>query len=236
MRGSECALSGSGSDPGSLGRDATAGTPLPDPSEPHAHLRDLIRRLPALAPCEEAIGAAHAMLAACFRRGNTLLLCGNGGSAADCEHLAGELLKGFALTRPLSASDRERLPEPLASRLQEGLPAIPLPSLMSANTAFANDVDPQMTFAQGVWALGRPGDVLLGISTSGNAANVCHAIEAAHGRSMETLALTGAEGGRLAGLATHAIRAPETDCDRVQELHLPIYHCLARMLEETFFG
>ena len=171
-----------------------------------------------------------------FAGGGKLLLCGNGGSAADCEHFSGELLKGFCSERTLSPEEVQALGEPLGHSLQGGLPALPLPSLMSANSAFSNDVEPRFAFAQGVWAPGRPGDALLGISTSGDAENVCLAARAARARGLEVIGLTGRGGGRLAGLADVCVRAPETSCHRVQELHLPIYHCLAELLERELFG
>lgn len=198
------------------------------------HVAELCARHPSLATCREAIAAAYTLLEGCFRSGGTIYLCGNGGSAADCEHWSGELLKGFERHRPPPAD--HRLPPELARILQRGLPAIPLTGFSSLRTAFANDVDPRADFAQLVWALGRPGDVLVGISTSGNAENVRLAALTAKAKDMRVLALTGAKGGKLVELADVAIRAPETSTRLAQELHLPIYHALCLMLEDAFFG
>ena len=161
------------------------------------------------------------------------MLCGNGGSAADCEHWSGELLKSFESHRPLASG--HRLPEDIAKLLQQALPAIPLTGFASLRTAFLNDVDPHADFAQLVWGLGRPGDVLIGISTSGNAKNVCMAARTATAKGLKVLSLTGAKGGQLAGLADVAIKAPETRTCLVQEQHLPIYHTLCLMLEDACF-
>ena len=155
-----------------------------------------------------------------------MLLCGNGGSAADAEHWAGELLKGFVQKRPLNSVEKSGLPADLALKLQGALPAIPLTGFVSLGTAFANDVDPNLTFAQLVWGLGRPGDVLIGISTSGNARNVCMAMEAARVRGMLRIGLSGKTGGDLCSLCNVCIKAPATETYLIQEYHLPIYHCL----------
>jgi len=200
------------------------------------HLDDLIQQFPALESCRKDIESAFVALARCFRRGKKILLCGNGGSAADCEHWSAELTKGFQDRRPLSAQWREKLGAELGGKLQGALPAIPLPSLMCLSTAFANDVDPEMVFAQGVWALGAEGDLLVGISTSGNSTNVLLAAEVARAKGLATIGLTGESGGKLVGLVQVCIRAPETEVHRVQQYHLPIYHCLCLMLEAEFFS
>jgi len=197
------------------------------------HLEDLLRRLPQLAVCQAEIEAAFALCEQSFRTQGTMYLCGNGGSAADCEHWAGELLKGFESHRPLPAGNT--LPPELSRILQQALPAIPLTGFMGLRSAFANDVEPRADYAQLVWGLGRPGDVLVGISTSGNAQNVCLAAKAARAKGLKILSLTGAKGGQLAGLSDVAIKAPETRTLLVQELHLPIYHTLCLMLEDAFF-
>ncbi len=181
------------------------------------------------------IAQAFALLGGCFAGGGKLLLCGNGGSAADAEHWSGELLKGFKSLRPLPEPERRGLPPALAARLQGGLPALPLTSFIALSTAFANDVEPRLVFAQLVWALGKPGDILAAISTSGNAANVCDAAVAARARGLRVLGLTGESGGKLAPLCDVCVRGPATETFRVQEFHLPIYHCLSLMLEERFF-
>ena len=200
------------------------------------HLAKLIRRLPELAACEASIAEAYAVLHACFKSGGKILLCGNGGSAADADHWAGELLKGFGQKRPLSAKDRKKLPSYVAKHLQGALPAIPLTSFTALTSAFGNDVTSDLAFAQLTAALGRRGDVLVALSTSGNARNVCHAAATARARGLRTIGLTGASGGRLRSLSDICIRVPARETYRAQEYHLPIYHCLSLLLEDAFFG
>jgi len=200
------------------------------------HVQNLLRRQPDLSVCQADVIRAFEMLRDCFRGGGKVLLCGNGGSAADAEHWAGELLKGFLHKRALNRNDKRGLPVELALKLQAGLPAIPLTGFVSLSTAFANDVDPQLVFAQLVWALGRPGDLLIGISTSGNAGNVCAAMEAAGARGLVRVGLSGKSGGRLFSNCDLCIRAPANETYLIQEFHLPIYHCLSLMLEDEFFG
>lgn len=200
----------------------------------NGRLRDLVQRVPALEPCTGDVDRAFSTLKDCFVAGGKALACGNGGSAADAEHWAGELLKG--MLKPRRLPPNPSLPQRLAERLQGALPMIPLTGFLSYHTAFGNDVDPELVFAQLVWALGRPGDVLVAISTSGNSENVCAAAEAASAKGMPVIALTGADGGRLGDLAGVAIRAPARETHLVQELHLPVYHCLSVMLEDEFFA
>jgi D-sedoheptulose 7-phosphate isomerase len=200
------------------------------------HINHLLQRRPELAECRSEIGKSFEVLRDCFQRGGKLLLCGNGGSAADAEHWAGELLKGFALKRPLKPSEKADLPTELGLKLQGSLPAIPLTGFVSLATAFGNDVDPQLTFAQLVWGLGKPGDVLIGISTSGNAHNVCAAMDAAKARGMYRLGLSERIGGRLNSHCDLCIKVPADETYLIQELHLPIYHCLCLMLEAEFFS
>lgn len=200
------------------------------------HINKLLQRCPQLAVCRPDVEKVFAILRDCFRNGGKLLLCGNGGSAADAEHWAGELLKGFGHKRPLNQSEKQGLPEDLGIKLQGALPAIPLTGFVSLSTAFANDVDPELIFAQLVWGLGRPGDVLVGISTSGNACNVCTAMEAAKARGLVRVGLSGRTGGRLDPLCDLCIKVPADETYLLQELHLPIYHCLCLMLEDEFFG
>ena len=199
-------------------------------------LKDLLDRVPALAVCAADIERAFSLLRDCYAAGRKALVCGNGGSAADAEHWAGELLKSFVRKRPLPADARQGLSPKLAQGLQGALPMIPLTGFLSFRTAFANDADPDLEFAQLVWALGRPGDILVALSTSGDSANVCLAAEAASARGMKTIALTGETGGKLAGLADVCVRAPASRTHLVQELHLPVYHCLSLMLEDAFFA
>jgi len=203
---------------------------------PQRHLTNLLHRRPELAGATPSIVQAYEVLRRSFRAGGKVLLCGNGGSAADADHWAGELLKGFCKVRPLSPKERGDLRPALARKLQRALPAIPLTSFPAATTAFGNDVDPDLAYAQLTSALGRRGDVLVGLSTSGNAKNVCAAAEVARSRGLKVIALTGSSGGRLKPLADVCICAPTKETYRAQEYHLPIYHCLSLMLEEEFFG
>jgi D-sedoheptulose 7-phosphate isomerase len=203
---------------------------------PKVHLENLIQRAPALARCSDDIWKAFTAMRDSLRRDGKLLLCGNGGSASDAEHWAGELLKGFCRKRPLNQKERNLLPDELAGKLQGALPAIPLTGFPSLSTAFGNDVAPELIFAQLTWGLGRAGDVFVGISTSGNARNVCAAAEVARARGLFTLALTGESGGKLKPLCDLAICVPSSETYRVQEYHLPIYHCLSLMLEDEFFA
>jgi len=200
------------------------------------HLSTLLEDYPEMESGIADIERAFQAMSQCYRNSGKVLLCGNGGSAADCEHWSGELMKGFRKKRPLSEEWRKKLPPLLAGSLQQALPAIPLTGFLSLNTAFANDVSAELVFAQSVWALGRPGDILIGISTSGNAKNVCAAVQAANARQMLSIGLTGKQGGRLSELAGIVIRAPASEVHRVQQYHLPIYHCLCLMLEDEFFG
>lgn len=201
----------------------------------NTHLSRLIDRHPTLRPCAEEIDNVFRAMATCFGGGGKALFCGNGGSSADADHWSGELLKGFATRRTPSAEDRERLGESLAAHLQQGLPCLPLPNFTALLTAFANDVAPEFGFAQLVYALGRPGDVLVGISTSGNSRSVNLAVETANALGLVTIGLTGAGGGGLARHARHSIRVPATVTHEIQELHLPVYHTLCLMLEGHFF-
>ena len=203
---------------------------------PHSHLTALVKRLPELDGCHASILDAYNALHDCFKSGGKILLCGNGGSAADADHWAGELLKGFGQKRPLSAEDKKDLPAYVGDHLQGALPAIPLTGFAALNSAFCNDVAADLVFAQLTSALGRPGDVLVALSTSGNARNVGFAVETARARGLRTLGLSGESGGRLRELCDICIRVPSSETYRVQEYHLPIYHCLSLMLEDAFFG
>jgi D-sedoheptulose 7-phosphate isomerase len=206
-----------------------------------AMLARLIERYPVLGSCRREIEAAREALQTAFEAGGKLLLCGNGGSAADCEHIAGELLKGFERKRPLAEETRRALAQQgddgaeLGAKLQQGLPAISLVGHASLASAFANDVDGDLIFAQLVNALGKPGDVLLAISTSGLGRNVVMAGLTARALGMVTIALTGRGGGRLAKVCHIAIDAPGETTPDVQELHVPIYHYLCRAIEARFF-
>lgn len=199
------------------------------------HLDALVRRVPSVSVCRADIEHAFTMMRDAYKANAKVLVCGNGGSASDAEHWAAELLKGFCKRRPLSMEDRAKLPTYLADRIQSSLPIIPLTGFPALSTAFANDVAPELTFAQMVWAFGSSKDVFIGISTSGDARNVCAAAQAARGKGLLTLALTGDSGGALKSLCDLTIRVPERDTYLIQELHLPIYHCLSLMLEDEFF-
>lgn len=199
-------------------------------------------RYPALAECRNDMQCALMQLKNCIAAGNKILLCGNGGSAADCEHIAGELLKGFKKKRPLSEDDFARWEKAypgegaeIARRLQGGIPAISLPSFCATMTAVANDTAADMIFAQLVWALGKPGDILIALSTSGLAKNVLQAAKAAHLRGMQVVSLTGKAASSLSDVADVAIRVPARDTYQVQEYHLPVYHWLCMKLEESLF-
>jgi D-sedoheptulose 7-phosphate isomerase len=203
----------------------------------------LLERYPVLQPCQKELGSGLDLLVAAYRAGNKLLVCGNGGSAADSEHVVAELMKGFLKRRPISSSDRARFEaasetdgKAIALRLQGALPAISLASPVSLITAIANDIDFEMIFAQQVYGLGRSGDVLLGISTSGNSRDVLNAVIVAKGLGLGTIVLTGRSGGALAPLADVSIKVPADDISEIQELHLPVYHWLSTELEEIFFA
>lgn len=209
------------------------------------YLEQLTQRYPALKACADDIRKAYGILEECFARGGKLLVAGNGGSCADSEHIVGELMKGFKLKRrcPREFEDKLREIDPvrgaeLAESLQGGLPAIALTGHQGLNTAFINDVKDGglYTYAQQVYGYGRAGDVLLGISTSGNSKNVMYATVAARALGMKVIALTGASGGELYKVADVTVRVPESETFMVQELHLPVYHCLCLMLEQRFFG
>ena len=195
----------------------------------------LCERLPFLTECKEAIRHSTKVLIHAFESGNKLLLCGNGGSAADCEHIAGELVKRFSNPRPLSGELAESLGTDLSQNLHGGLPALSLPSMIGFHTAFANDDNPEYAFAQQVLAFGKKGDILLAISTSGNSKNLIHAVHTAKSLGLKTITLTGESGGQLALLCDYAIQAPASETPRVQELHLPIYHAICTVVEDTLF-
>lgn len=201
----------------------------------NAHLACLIQRVPALASCLKDIQRFYDILRGSLAGGGKLLICGNGGSGADAEHWAGELLKGFGQKRPIQGKLLEQLGPELAGQLQGALPVIPLTGFLGLHTAWQNDCNPDHIYAQLTLGLGRPGDTLIGISTSGNSRNVALALETANKTGLNTVALTGAGGGRAAQLAQASIRVPSTETYLIQEYHLPVYHTLCLMLEEEFF-
>jgi len=207
------------------------------------HIQYLISRYPQLAVCAEDIERAYTMLVSSFSQNGKLLVAGNGGSAADAEHIVGELMKEFKLKRKVFASHAERLKQideqlgtVLAEHLQGALPAIALDGQLSLTTAFMNDSVPELVLAQQVNGYGQDGDVFLGISTSGNSKNVLYAAVAAKAKGMKVIGLTGERESKLTALSDVCIRVPETETYKVQELHLPVYHCLCLMLEQYFFA
>lgn len=193
----------------------------------------LYETYPALSVCRDDVEKAIEQMLHTYRQGGKLLLCGNGGSAADSDHIMGELMKGFLLPRPVTD---ERLPQRLRRGLQGSLPAISLPSQSAVLSAFCNDVDPEMMYAQLVYGYGRPGDLVVGISTSGNSKNVVNALEVAKCLGLSTLALTGEKESRLSQLADVTIRVPAVETYLVQEYHLPVYHYLCARVEQAMFG
>lgn len=208
-------------------------------------LKQLISRYPELGACREDIEEAYRILEHCFESGNKLLVAGNGGSCADSQHIVGELMKGFKLPRTCSEDFAKKLKAidsirgaELAEKLQGGLSAIALTDHQGLNTAYINDVanGGLLVYAQQIYGFGKKGDVFLGISTSGNSQNIMNAVVVAKAIGMKVIGLTGKHGGELAKVADVAIKAPETETFMIQELHLPIYHCLCLMLEEKFFG
>ena len=205
-------------------------------------ISELIERYPVLAAFETEITNAKNAMIECFQKGGKLLLCGNGGSCADCDHIVGELMKGFRSKRSLSEEKKAQmratcaeLDESVLEKLQNALPAISLPSFTALNTAYANDVAPELMYAQGVFGLGVKDDILFAISTSGNSQNVVEAAKVAKAMGIRVIALTGGSGGMLGKLADICICVPETETYKVQELHLPVYHCLCEEIECYFF-
>ncbi len=203
----------------------------------------IFQRYPQLESCREDMEKALAILADCVKNDGKLLLCGNGGSCADCDHIAGECLKGFLKKRELSACEKAGWKEAygaegawIADALQGGFCAINLPGFTAPISAVSNDTDPRLVYAQLTWAMGKPGDVLMGISTSGNAQNVKYAAQAAKQKGMKVISLTGQKDSALSELADAAIRVPAQETYQVQEYHLPVYHWLCATLEEVLWG
>jgi D-sedoheptulose 7-phosphate isomerase len=214
------------------------------------HILNLVTRFPALAGIQDDITKAFDVMRNCFASGGKLLVCGNGGSAADSGHITGELLKGFVRERALPSVDKERLAQAAAglggqaetaaaaalqAKLQQGLPAVSLCDMSAPLTAVINDNGAEFMYAQLVYALGKPGDVLFAISTSGGSKNIVYAALAARAFGLKTVALTGKTGGELAKISDAAIIVPEDETYKIQEYHLPVYHALCLALEEHFF-
>lgn len=207
------------------------------------YIETLVKRYPCLKQIQEELTAAYLIMEECYEQGGKLLVAGNGGSAADSEHMVGELMKRFKLQRPLPQSFTEKLRkidaergEFLSQKLENALTAVPLMTCEALITAYINDVGAPGVFAQQLFGLARPGDVFLGISTSGNSENILYAAVLAKAMELPVIALTGGKENRLAGFADVSVGVPETETEKIQELHLPIYHCWCMMLEDHFFG
>lgn len=207
------------------------------------HVEVLCERYPTLESVKKEIVGAFFLLAESYENGGKLLVAGNGGSAADAEHIVGELMKGLKLPRKPSEEFADKLIREnkelgivLAENLQGALPAIALDGHPALSTAYMNDCEPLLCFAQQVNGYGKAGDVFLGISTSGNSKNVLYAATTAHAKGMKVIGLTGAKGSKLEQMSDVCIKVPQTETYIIQELHLPVYHCLCLMLEDEFFG
>lgn len=207
------------------------------------HIDLLIDRYPVLEACKEDIISGYELLEECYTNGGKLLIAGNGGSAADAEHIVGELMKGFKLSRKQDNVFKSKLimedkdfGTVLSDNLQGALPAIALDGHPSLSTAYMNDCEPLLCFAQQVNGFGKEGDIFLGISTSGNSKNILYAAVTAHAKGLKVIGLTGQKESKLSELADVCIKVPETETYMIQELHLPVYHCLCLMLEDKFFG
>ncbi len=204
---------------------------------------ELLTRYPCLEVCKDEIAAARDALIACYEADGKVMICGNGGSCADADHIVGELMKGFLSLRPLSEEKKammkantDLVDDELLSKLQGGLPAFSLPSMTALNMAFCNDVDPELIYAQPIMAMGRKNDVLIAISTSGNSKNVFGAVKVAKALGVTVIGLTGGKGGKLKEHSDVAIVVPESETFKIQELHLPVYHYLCAAVEQHFFG
>lgn len=211
--------------------------------EPERYLDNLIERYPVLLDCKDKIHAAYITFREGYKNGGKLLIAGNGGSAADAEHITGELMKAFTCTRSVPDNLKHRIlsvnkeiGQELAAGLECALPTIPLTSHEGLFTAYLNDREPKNIYAQQVCGYGKAGDVFLGISTSGNSENVVRAAIIAKAMDIRIVSLTGKNGGQLAEFEDVGIHVPETETYKIQELHLPVYHCICMMLEEYFFG
>ena len=208
-------------------------------------LERLMKRYPQLVGCREAITETYQVLEESFRNGGKLLICGNGGSAADSDHIVGELMKGFLMPRKLDQAMADKMQQVcpdeadyFMKNLQGALPALSMVNQVALNTAFANDQAPDLSFAQQLLGMGDAGDVLLAISTSGNSTNVIYALQMAKVKGVRTIALTGKSGGKIKSrnLADITICVPDDETFRIQELHLPVYHMLCIAAENEFFG
>ena len=195
-------------------------------------MEELLSRNSKLAECRDSIKKALDLMIDTYKNGGKVLVCGNGGSAADCEHIVGELMKGFLEKREVTDN---RISEDLRKNLQGALPAISLPSQSAILSAFINDVEPDMMYAQLVYGYAKENDLVIGISTSGNSKNVVNAIEVARCMGVKTLSLTGSKESKLSDISDVTICVPETETYKVQELHLPVYHYLCAEVEKEMF-
>ncbi len=207
------------------------------------YLDDLVHRYPVLSASEQDIVKGVELLIRSVEKDNKILICGNGGSSADADHIVGELMKGFIQKRPLSKTQKDALRKEggdlgiqMGELLQQAIPAISLSAHSALNTAFLNDVDPSLIFAQQVLGLGKNHDVLWGISTSGNSKNIIAAIIAAKAMGLKTMSLTGERESRLSELSDVCIRVKGTETYKIQELHLPVYHTICMIIEDHFFN
>ena len=206
-------------------------------------MEELLTRYPTLTVCKDDLTAAISLMLDTYRKGGKIMVCGNGGSCADAQHIVGELMKGFLLRRPMTKEQREAFADALgeedaalfASRMQRGIPAMALDGATGLLTAYANDVDADYIYAQQVFACGQKNDLLIGISTSGNSKNVVNAMKAAKAMGIAGVSLTGAKESKLSALSNVTIRVPETETFKVQELHLPVYHYLCAQMEAIVF-
>ncbi len=195
-------------------------------------LEELLDRYPVLCDCKEELKKAAELMIETYKNGGKILVCGNGGSAADSEHIVGELMKGFMLKRPV---EDKRIPDRIRAKLQGSLPAISLPSQAAILSAYINDVDPEMMYAQLVYGYAKENDLVIGISTSGNSKNIVNAIETAKAMNVKTMSLTGKTDSELSKLSDVTIKVPAAETYKVQELHLPVYHYLCAETEKYFY-
>jgi D-sedoheptulose 7-phosphate isomerase len=212
-------------------------------SKAEKYIDELVTRYPSLNTCTDQIRSVYTILEDCYSSSHKLLIAGNGGSAADAEHIVGELMKGFKLPRHLDPASKDRLVSinaelgsVLAENLQSSLPAVALDGHPALTTAYMNDCEPLLCFAQQVNGYGTAGDVFLGISTSGNSKNILYAAVAAKAKGLKVIGLTGQKESKLSNLCDACIMVPQTETYMIQELHLPVYHCLCLMLEDHFFN
>lgn len=211
-------------------------------SKVYDYLDELVERYPCLEACKEDICKAFETISDSFKVKGKLLVAGNGGSAADSEHIVGELMKGFVKPRQLDDNIKSKLVDVdtemgkvLGDKLQGAMPAIALVDHVALSTAYLNDMDPLLGFAQQLYGYGNDEDVFLAISTSGNSQNILYACTVAKAKGLKIVGLTGKDGGKLKDMCDVVIVVPESETFKIQELHLPVYHCLCLMLEEEFF-